>query len=264
MDPTEFEHILLWGLAIVGLTLCVLAVFLVAYCCYWMFNKQSPPNQFHRVSRHRAIPRYRAVPEGHRRQFHRHTVIRGHQELLQFRSFVQHRVIPGFAGQRQEYHDQFAVLLLIPESELNSINHVIFQPHCSNQHPFVNNANFYYPNRSCYGNYVAARPGQVHSEITLLEELPHLWKAFQDRYRGVPSYIILYSWLMPCPDCTQEICWTLQGTRFENTPVIVAYTTDWIEYSRVENQKSRDKLQAAEIHVEHVKYQEDLPPAQER
>ena len=185
-----------------------------------------------------------------------------------FHSFIARRVIPGFEGQRQQ-GDQFAVLLLIPESDLNNINLMSLQPLDNNQQPLVNKANCYCPNRQRYRNYVAARPRlncqgtAVHSEITLLQELPHLWEAFVRSYGYTPSYVILYSWMMPCPYCTERICQTLQNTAYENTSVIVAYTIDWKKISVAENKKSRDTLQAAGIKVEQVRYDSHLPPAQD-
>ena len=186
----------------------------------------------------------------------------------QLHRFIEHRVIPGFEGQRQQRY-QFAVLLLIPESDLNNINLVSLQPQDINQQPLVDNANCYCPNRTCYRNYVAARPHlnhkgiAVHSEETLLQELPHLWAAFVASYGFIPSFIILYSWMMPCPHCTEQICRTLQDPKYENTSVIIAYTIDWKKCSDVENEESRDKLQAAGIKVEQVEYSSYLPPARE-
>ena len=175
-----------------------------------------------------------------------------------FHSFIAQRVIPGFEGQRQQRY-QFAVLLLIPERDLNNIHSMNFQPQDNNQQPLVNNAYHYWPSPTHYRNYVAARPqGTLHSEITLLQELPHLWEAFVANYRVIPSYVILYSWMMPCPDCTERICQTFQNT---NTSVIVAYTIDWKEIPDDDNEKSRNRLQASGIKVEKVKYDPYLPPA---
>ena len=178
-----------------------------------------------------------------------------------FQNFIAQRVIPGFEGQRRQRY-QFAVLLLVPESALNNINLMSLQPNdYYNQQPLVNNINASSPNRQHYRNYVAARPeGGRHSEVTLLEELPHLWKAFVASYHVIPSYIILYSWMMPCPECTERLCrdQTLQNT---NASVIVAYTIDWKEVSYDDNERSRLTLQAAGINVEEVKYDPYLAPA---
>ena len=104
----------------------------------------------------------------------------------------------------------------------------------------------------------------MHSERTLLQELPHLWKAFVDRYSCIPRLVILYSWMMPCPECTEKICQTAQDTKpGKNTSVIIAYTIDWIAIPYDDNEKSRHQLQAAGIIVEKVAYDSVLPPAQD-
>ena len=186
----------------------------------------------------------------------------------QFQNFIAQRVIPGFEGQRQQGY-QFAVLLLVPESDLNNINFVSLQPLDNNQQPLVNSAHCYCPNRGRYRNYVSARPrltcqgSVVHSEITLLQELPHLWEAFVASYGHAPCYIILYSWMMPCPYCTERICQTLQNTMYENTSVIIAYTIDWKKVPFAENKRSRDILHAAGIKVEQVRYDSRLQCGQD-
>ena len=185
----------------------------------------------------------------------------------QFHSFIEDTIIPGFEAQRQHVQGcQFAVILLFGEGDLN---HVALHPLGDNEQPLVNNTNPYSPNRGRYGNYVVARPHQyaedhhiTHSEIILLQELPHLWEAFEANHGTTPVYVLLYTWLMPCPDCTEHILQTfLQQSRYKNTSMIIAYTADWEMVSEAGNDESRHRLWEAGIIVERVEYSRKLPPA---
>ena len=183
--------------------------------------------------------------------------------LLALHVFIADRIIPAFQHQRQRGY-QFAVLLLIPESDVHNINnlsHWLWPMDNIHGLPLVNSANRYCPNRQLYRNYVSARPqGALHSEDTLLDELPYLRDAFENHYGSVPSCIILYSWMMPCPYCTMRICQTFQDI---NIPVIVAYTIDWPKISADDNERSRNQLRAAGIRVERINYGRRLLPAQD-
>lgn len=177
--------------------------------------------------------------------------------LLALHGFIGSGIIPAFQYQRHPERYQFAVLLLIPESaDINNLHRWLW-PLNLNGRPLVDNRYCCNPNRFHYRNYVSARPYKIcrdfvqHAEDTLLQELPNLWDAFVNHYSSNPCCIILYSWMMPCPDCTELICQMFQNT---STPVIVAYTIDWKRFSLAENEESRRKLRAAGIEVEKVKY----------
>ena len=250
----------------------LLVLAFISLVAYFLFcRRERRPNQF--IAEDRVIlnfARQRQVsPQSYQGfEYPRPNCQRRDPGQRLFCSFIADKVIPSFARQRQQrYPCQFAVLLLIPESDRHNINRVHFKPQDINQQPLVNKKR-YSPNRNSYRNYVVARPHLtrqdhvIHSERTLLQELPRLWKAFKASY-GSTTCIILYSWLMPCPECTEKICHTLQNTAYENKSVIVAYTNDWEKVPAAENKKSRATLQAAGIEVEEVKPDKDLPPAQD-
>ena len=179
--------------------------------------------------------------------------------------FINLRVIPGFKRQRETGRVQFAVLLLVSESNLEDINRFEFEPRDCNGQPLVNNAQPYWPNRHHLGNYLVARPRHpnkhdiaqgrhtTHSEILLLQQLPNLLYSFGSQE---PAHIILYSWFMPCPDCTERIINELQ---FKNRSVMVIYSQDWFRISQSENEASRAKLTGAGITVQQITYHQALP-----
>ena len=66
---------------------------------------------------------------------------------------------------------------------------------------------------------------KVHAEELLLRKLDKQYDAFCCQY-GKPKALILYSWIVPCTDCTAKIISTLESSRFVEIPErVVAYTT---------------------------------------
>lgn len=66
---------------------------------------------------------------------------------------------------------------------------------------------------------------KVHAEILLLEKFDEQYDAFCIKY-GDPKMLILYSWIVPCTDCTAKIISRLDLSRFAEIPErVVAYTT---------------------------------------
>ena len=146
---------------------------------------------------------------------------------LSFNRFII-RVIMDFERQADNQHQQFAVLLFIGEPNLDKIGDTQFVPQDQHGNPVVDNAYRYQPHRTRYGNYVVARPGQgLHAEVTLLQELEHLWDAYISQNHQPPSRIILYSWLLPCLTCTNGILEKVPNMQYRGTPVMIAYTTTW-------------------------------------
>ena len=144
-----------------------------------------------------------------------------------FNSFII-RVIQDFERQAENEHQQFAVLLFIGEPNLDKIRDTQFVPQDQHGNPVVDNTDRYQPNRTRYGNYVVARPGQgLHAEVTLLQELEHLWVAYISQNHQPPSRIILYSWFLPCSNCTDRLLGKFPNMQYRGTPVTIAYTTTW-------------------------------------
>ena len=107
-------------------------------------------------------------------------------------------------------------------------------------------------------NYVVARPdhrqySSVHAERFLIDRFEALRQKCQEF-----STIIVYSWLMPCSECTEALI-----DKFDiyvgGHSVIVVYNTDQVGKD-VENQNSRNRLEQAGIKVYKVRYYPTLPP----
>ena len=154
-------------------------------------------------------------------------------------------VISQFRGQRLQ-GDQFAVLIFTTESRLNRMRGMQFHP----SYPLVNNRYPYFP-RDDLGNYIVARPEGHHSEKIIFHQR-HL---LQDVYRNVnPRCIILYSWILPCTGCTNEILRYYRDISPPRPKMIVIFTVHWNEQSDEENQRNIDRMGQAEIIVERVPY----------
>ena len=163
----------------------------------------------------------------------------------QFNEFIKN-VISLFRGQRLQ-GDQFAVLIFTAESRLNRMGELQFQP----SYPLVNNRYPYFP-RDNLGNYIVARPdGGHHCEAIIF----HQRRLLQDIYRNVnPRCIILYSWILPCTGCTNEILRYYRNISPPRPKMIVIFTVHWDGLTDEENERNIDWMRQAEIIVERVPY----------
>ena len=109
-------------------------------------------------------------------------------------------------------------------------------------------------------NYVAARPENVpqlsdaiHAEDHLLGELRRLWNNYRNHFRQTPTFMLLYSWIMPCPDCTNLILNYFQAAPFvhvDNRYVVHSTEGLYLPYMSLEsNNRSRQLLRNAGIGV---------------
>ena len=138
-----------------------------------------------------------------------------------------HTIIHAFMGQRHAMKPfgQFSVLLLVPshavgQRSLELIPHQPDRP-CV---PLLDNALFMSPHIKDAVTYLSARPGgKEHSEEKLLRYFRDLEDNFVRFYGEPPAVVILYTWLMPCRNCIDMICWELNA----NTGIacIVVYST---------------------------------------
>ena len=123
-----------------------------------------------------------------------------------------------------------------------------------------------YPNESHFpgyvcrhlGNYIVARPDRNkkktrHAEQFLLDKQGILISNYT-QHHGKPQLIVLYSWLMPCFNCTTRIVKAFKNCR---TKVIVVYTS----HSQAKTMKwDKRRLEQANITLIRVKYNDPLPP----
>ena len=175
----------------------------------------------------------------------------------EFYDFIQN-VINLFNGQRLR-GDQFAVLIFTAESELNRMGSIRFQdPWCTTR--LVNRTHPYFP-RNNLNNYLVARPDMghhVHCEKILLDQEYWLWDAYEEDHPTGPRCIILYSWLLPCSDCTRKIITYHTHTR-PVVKLIVVFTSGCYQ-DELENLNNITRMQEAGIEIHKVSYSRHLPP----
>ena len=164
-----------------------------------------------------------------------------------FNEFITSRVIPKFEKIRVLGFYQFAVLILVPlNEELQDVKFTPPLPNAPSDNQLwpVNIPQF--PQ-----NYIAACPKHgVHSEVRILEHFKQLWNRIK---HTPPSQIILYSWIMPCEDCTQKIIQTFRQSPFNSTSVIIAYTIEYYKETDRQAIVNRKQLETHGFYVRHVK-----------
>ena len=159
-------------------------------------------------------------------------------------------------GAKRLKEDQFAVLIFTAES--TSMGEIEFQAPGHTTH-LVDNTYPYFP-RHNLKNYLVVRPGMGHHcEKILLDHEDQLWNAYTDHPTG-PKCIILYSWLLPCSECTSKILTYHTHTR-PAVKLIVVFTSGWRRQSNSVNLNNIARMQEAGIDVHQVSYSRHLPPA---
>ena len=229
---------LLLGTMVLELIIFVMIIG-VFWCLLWLFE----------TSHDQQLRPHNMVPEGVQQV---HQAQAGQAIPREFYEFMR-KVIRLFHGQRLG-GDQFAVLIFTAESRLNRMGGMQFQP----SDPLVNNMYSYFP-RNNLGNYIVARPDEGRHCEKIIFYQKHL---LQDVCRNVnPRCIILYSWILPCTGCTNEILCYYSNISPPRPKMIVIYTVQWDELTDEENQRNIYQMRQAEIIVERVKYFPGLPPA---
>ncbi len=181
------------------------------------------------------------------------------REESRLRTFVQTTIIPNFNEQRIR-GDQFAVLILL-DCDLKDITSTILSP----QYPMVDRKYPYYPHPQKQNNYLVARPdmqwyGTTHAEVMLIDNFDSLWRAYLWSHSGrEPQHILLYSWIMPCKNCTKRIC-SLQPL---SCKITVVYTIDCRKgegRDQIQTEENTKILNRAGVKVYKVGYPDELPP----
>ena len=185
------------------------------------------------------------------------------------RTYVVESLIPSFMDQRAG--NQFAVVLLLSETDYQNINEVKLSPSDINGKPKIDNSQTALPQRTDqYYNYIVARPTiseGIHSEQEIFDigstdystnsRFNELWDAYCCQHKQVhPKYILIYSWNLPCENCTDLIIKSLQRSPYNSAVVIVVYTCVWKEEDTPQRQRSKERLINHRIFVEEVAYPE--------
>ena len=190
------------------------------------------------------------------------------QELTpeSIRTYIVNSLIPSFMDQRAG--NQFAVVLLLSERDYQNINKVKLSPSDINGKPEIDNSQRALPPSTQYCNYIVARPTireAIHSEQEIFaigstnhsnkSRFNELWDAYCCQHNQVhPKYILIYSWNLPCKNCTDLIIKTLQRSPYNSAAVIVVYTSEWKEEGIPQRQQNKERMVSQGIIVEEVKY----------
>ncbi|XP_062570557.1 uncharacterized protein LOC134232587 [Saccostrea cucullata] len=141
-------------------------------------------------------------------------------------------IIMFFYRQRPDNRSQFGVLFMTNIDSLNDFPRD-FQPKNQNGDPIIDNRYAISPNNVAdFGNYVSTRPENVagtmvHAEARILDNLDSLWNAYRNRNGRPPNFMLLYSWIMPCPNCTNMILSRFNLQPYSNVQYrVVAYTVE--------------------------------------
>ena len=169
-------------------------------------------------------------------------------------------VIPKAEGRRTSW--QFAVIILLAKKETKSPQTFQFKPvslSTDSSKPFV-------PTKSELNNYMAARPEQdllkrvaeyckmktsQHAEKIVLSEFEDLLLAYSRENKEALGGIVLYTWSMPCTECTTQIIDTLAGRKLK---VTLAYTLRCQRESEKVQESNRERLRGAGVTIEYVPY----------
>ena len=151
-----------------------------------------------------------------------------------------------FEGQRKEKY-QFAVLILSSETDASKIERGKIW--AKKGVVDTNSAYSTHPRDIELNNFMVARPhGPYHAEKLLMDKFNKLRSKNKDC-----KTIVLYTWLLPCNSCAEEIAKVLGPYEGE---VIVLYTS--IVKDMHNEDDSKDKLRNAGIKLEKVHYDKDL------
>ena len=240
MDIMEQDSVIL---PIITVIVCILVFGIIICWCLSQMHHRNPTD---------VVPQWQ-VPEG---RLYPESAALQRSRTPGFSKFIRN-VIELFNGQRLEGH-QFAVLIFTAEHKLSRMGRIRFQ---APQHAtgYVNKKYPYFP-RGDLKNYLVARPNNGrHCEEILLDQEYRLWDAYEEDHPTGPRCIILYSWLLPCSDCTRKIITYHTHTR-PAVELIVVFTSACYQ-DESENLNNITQMQEAGIDVHKVSYFH-LPPAE--
>ena len=184
------------------------------------------------------------------------------------RTYITTRLIPDFARQRVGY--QFAVVMLLSESDYQNIEEIKYDPSNDQGKPFTNLAYSSMPQCEDYCNYIVARPDHsldCHAEEVIFgqpSKFTWLWSAYNYIMRSFfssPDYILIFSWILPCSKCTDLIIAALrERPAYKEATVFLAYVITWKKESFSDHERNIKKLTQNGVVVEQVVYGHRLQP----
>ena len=182
----------------------------------------------------------------------------------QIPAFTVKSIIPKAEGQRTSW--QFAAMILLSKIECINLRNFRYKP--NNSRLPIDTSRPFVPSKEEFNNYIAARPehgiiervaeyynltSTKHAENIILEQFEDLLQGYGKENKDDLASIILYSWIMPCTQCTTKIINTLGNRKLKIT---VVYTIHfwYAKESKLVQKSNRSRLQQAGFSVEQVKY----------
>ena len=181
-----------------------------------------------------------------------------------FHDFIQ-TVVDKFHSQRIEQY-QFAVMFLMSNKDSHAFKFIN-----KGDIALTNNEEAMWPPDEEIANYIVARvnrethPGtSIHSEESLINRTAKLFESYQNAFHSQPSFLVLFSWLMPCKHCTSRFIHMVYenpacAATLRPTQVIVAYVCDYWKEDLQVARESRTKLREKGAVVVKVPYDKELP-----
>ena len=175
-----------------------------------------------------------------------------------FKTFITKVVIPSTEDQRNKW--QFATLMLLTAKETKKF---CYEPSQNGGQPKLYENETFSPKSGEFNNYIIARPqngenNTKHAEEVILENFVELLGAYKNQNSNqIPASIILYSWIMPCKDCTDAI---IEKLLSHGIPITIVYTISWEKESKEIQAKSRKSLKKKGVSVVYVKCPYRLQP----
>ena len=177
----------------------------------------------------------------------------------EFRQMMRKKVIDPLCKWAKSYHnEQFGVLLL---TDFNLKDWESFKPI-----PNINIKKKYGVNKRAQPiyndrmfNYYAALPlNDVHSEDRVLLKYDTLLKEYK-KYKFDPKHVVLYTYFLPCPDCTNIITkfYVDHANHFNKKGIdfIVAYSADtglnYLKPDETIDAFEKNKIKHVKIPLEH-------------
>ena len=181
------------------------------------------------------------------------------------RAYIADVVIPMFMGQRNRY--QFAVVILLSKKDCQNISKVRFIPSDHQGKPLIDISQPTMPPCGKYHNYIVARPtldgsSSRHSEVEIFGNsnysnsgrFDQLWNAYVTYHLSAPDYVLIYSWNLPCSNCTDTIIMSLRNAKYKSATVFLAHTIKWGGELSSQHDLNQEKLVREGIIVQEVEY----------
>ena len=235
------------------LLIVILVILAILFCCCYIAGREEPPQPSHRQREQSFTNR-----EAHSYSRPLDVVPPVHRVGVVDHNFIQ-MLIRSFNGQRREGY-QFAVMVLSPATRVTVEN----TPFLTRTRVLrTDNRSATHPPDGAMGNYIIARPdGYHHAESLLLERFHRFWSLrtnFDASLLPIRS-ILLYTWLLPCIRCAQEIIRVL-GPYSQQQQVIVVYTATMRDVDAQTESAITGGLQLTGITVIKEDYDDYLSPA---